>query len=204
MALRLSISGPSSSGKSAVIAALQDYFESEGKRVVIRPSLSRLHSGEATSLETRMSAKHQLFLLSEAIKADEAALREKADVYIFDRTIHDGYVYNLEYATLSSEELSKYFHDVKAALTNYDISFFLNAVVWSEDSVRLDYDKNFAESFKKLFFDHWPKENSSLVEVPPVLGIENLLSFILSAIDCFNLKNSHEVIVNAKSDKQMR
>jgi len=177
-----SFSGPSSSGKSAVIQMLREHFEKLGKSVETRPSLSRVHVPKEMSLEERSSAQFQLFLLDEALKLESSVLEKKSDIVLLDRTILDGYVYLYEYDTATTEQLEGYYSKVTEVLESYTASFFLNAVIWSDDTLRKEYDRQFATQFKAQFFRFWPTTSSAVVEVPAIVGIEEIVNFILPTI----------------------
>lgn len=198
--LLFSISGPSSSGKSEVLQQLQDWIQSLGLTVKIRGSVSRNTFTDQTTLEDRKDPKVQMQMLKEAVELETSLINDnETQVILADRTILDGYVYFKEYATGSEAEYEYYHDEVTRMLGNYSKSFCLSPVVFKEDSIRKEFDKNFAEKFISDFQSNWPEMlKSQLFCIEPIYGIDNIVDKIkaicIDDISNFQSKSKKRVV----------
>lgn len=191
--LRISFSGPSSSGKSEMIQRTKEWFESLGLSVGVRASESRKTFTETTTLEERGSASTQLKLLEDACAAEKELLASANDILLLDRTILDGYVYFKQYQTGTEQQYAEYYNRVVEMLAVYDMSFLFNAVVFKEDGIRKSFDRQFANTFVEQYTTLWPSTANKLISIRPIDGLDETFlevkNSILTSLEHKNFKH---------------
>lgn len=173
--ISISFSGPSSSGKTCLRKSWTKLCKAANWSVGERPSVVRQLLQADATLAERGAATFQMKLLEESIKVERQLRDSAADIILFDRNFMDGYLYNLRYQTLSVEQLEYYWAQTLLEISKFDICFLLEPVCFIEDDGhRKKFDLEFQETFCEDFRKHWPKQLTTLVTLPKIVGLDKV------------------------------
>ena len=179
--LRLSFSGPSSSGKTACLSRLMLLLEQLPFSVELRPSISRTHV-KAVSTTTQRSETFQQQLFDEAVSENLKMYCSNSQIQLYDRILLDGYVYVLNYGQMTASFLEQYAKAVFHEIQQLDYSILFQRAVFVDDGTRREFDKNFSDDFIRDFQKHWPCTETPLLILPKVIGIDDLYLSLLATI----------------------
>lgn len=184
----ISFSGASSSGKSMIIDALSEFFTQNSLSIANRPSISRSCVKNKTEAE-RATPEFQFMMLERALEVENELFEtSNADVFLFDRTTLDGYLYFQNYLESSQlpiseqqEHLNRYLPIASKMTQAYDVCYLLQRVVEvATTGIHVQNDLSFNDKFTQRFEDLLLSERLPIKKLPKLLGKDTLLQYILT------------------------